>query len=221
MSTPCPPATIHLQDTNHPSACPPQCCSSTFSLLDADQFLDLMTKARTTSSSLDPLPTTLVKACLPTLCPAVVTIINASLSSGVVPSNFKLVIQTLKKPGLDPDDPNNYHPISNLPFLSKILERAVAAQLQHHVSHHKLFKLLQSRFRSIHSNKTDLIKITNDLLNAADDLFTILFLLDLSAAFDTSPKPSASPVSLSSLASPTQHSPCSSPNSQTENNSLI
>ena len=120
MSAPCPPATLNLQDTHHPSA-----FFSTFSLLDADQALDLMTKSRTTSSSLDPLPTTLVKACLPTLCPAVVTIINASLSSGVV-------IPTIKKPGLDPDDPNNYRLISNLPFMSKILERAVAAQLQHH-----------------------------------------------------------------------------------------
>ena len=133
MSAPCPPATLNLQDTHHPSA-----FFSTFSLLDADQALDLMTKSRTTSSSLDPLPTTLVKACLPTLCPAVVTIINASLSSDVVASNkWAAVIPTIKKPGLDPDDPNNYCPISNLPFLSKILERAVAAQLQHHMSHQR------------------------------------------------------------------------------------
>ena len=57
---------------------PPKCLPSTVLLLylfPAGVF-DLMTKARTTSSSLDLLPTTLLKACLPTLCPGVLTIIN-------------------------------------------------------------------------------------------------------------------------------------------------
>ena len=134
------------------------------------------------------MPTTLVKACLPILCHPMVNIINASLASGVVPSSLKMaaVIPTLKKPGSDPDDPNNYRPISNLPFLSKILERAVAAQLQHHMSHHELFEPLQFGLRTHHSTETALIKITNDLLLAADKgLISILILLDLSAAFDT------------------------------------
>src|SRR4029434_9101145 len=34
-----------------------------------------------------------------------------------------------KKPNLDPDNLANYRPISNLPFLSKILEKIVAKQL--------------------------------------------------------------------------------------------
>jgi hypothetical protein len=35
----------------------------------------------------------------------------------------------LKKPNLDPENIKNYWPISNLPFLSAILEKAVAQQL--------------------------------------------------------------------------------------------
>ncbi|CAL8319420.1 unnamed protein product [Arctogadus glacialis] len=42
-----------------------QCCFSSFTTLDSDQVLDLVSKAKTSSSKLDPMPTTLVKTCLP------------------------------------------------------------------------------------------------------------------------------------------------------------
>ena len=74
--------------------------------------------------SLDPIPTTLTKQCLSDLVPMVTRIVNASLSTGVVPKQFKqaIVIPLLKKHNLDCHVFGNYRPVSNLPFISKILE---------------------------------------------------------------------------------------------------
>ncbi len=71
-----------------------------------------------------PIPSKLLKEVLPEGIDPVLAIINSSLSLGYVPKTFKLsVIKPLKikKNHLDHKDLDNYRPISNLPFLSKIL----------------------------------------------------------------------------------------------------
>ena len=97
-----------------------------------------------------------------------------------------LVQPLLKKPSLSTDDLNNFRPISNLNFISKILEKVVASRIQSHLSSNSLSSSFQSAYRIFHSTETTLLKIHNDLILAMDrGEVTSLILLDLSAAFDT------------------------------------
>ena len=111
-----------------------------------------------------------------------------SLSSGTVPLDFKtaLVKPLLKKSTLDPNILKNYRPISNLPFLSKILEKVILQQLSDHLASNNLLTPHQSAYRPGHSTETAILRILNDILNSLDkNKISVLLLLDLSAAFDT------------------------------------
>jgi hypothetical protein len=78
----------------------------------------------------------------------------------------------------------NYRPVSNLPFVSKILEKSVDTQLEWHLSAHKLHKERQSAYRQFHSTESALLCVQNDILRYLDhNEATVLVMLDLSAAF--------------------------------------
>ena len=80
----------------------------------------------------------------------------------------------------------NFRPISNLTFVSKLIEKAVALQLNDHILRHHLDETFQSAYKAFDSTETALVRVHNDILTAIDNNNTvILLLLDLSAAFDT------------------------------------
>ena len=137
---------------------------------------------------LDPWPTWLLKEHLHVLLPTLTHIVNESLSNGQFPSEMKhaLVTPLLKKASLDPDLPKNFRPVSNLSFLSKVMERAVAHQLGKYLDDNSMHHPFQSAYRAHHSVETALLKVNNDIMIALDQQEgVILILLDLSAAFDT------------------------------------
>ena len=149
---------------------------------------ETIAKCKTKSCSLDPIPSCLLKGCSTALERPISTIINASLATGCVPSSLKVakVIPCLKKPSLEKNDLNNYRPISNLPYLSKALERVVGCQLKQHLSTNLLLSSFQSAYRCNFSTETALLRVQNDILVSLDRGDEVLLvLLDFSAAFDT------------------------------------
>ena len=80
------------------------------------------------SCSLDPIPTWLLKHISATISPILCHLCNLSFQRGIFPSQLKhaLVTPRLKKPALDPDTASSYRPISNLSFISKLVERLVS-----------------------------------------------------------------------------------------------
>lgn len=142
----------------------------------------------TKSCSLDPIPTNLLKQCLPSLLPVITAIINSSLATGNVPSDFKLakVTPLIKKPSLDPSLLSNYRPVSNLPFISKVLEKVVSIRLTGYLTENGLQEPMQSAYRKQHSTETALMRVQHDILGAlSGQNACLMVLLDLSAAFDT------------------------------------
>ena len=101
------------------------------------------------SCTLDPVPTFLMREFIDLLLPCVTMMVNGSLIAGRLPDSHKHAIITprLKKSGLDPTDIANFRPISNLTFLSKVVERAVAIQLNAHLFTNGLLPRYQSAYR--------------------------------------------------------------------------
>ena len=122
------------------------------------------------------------------LIPVITQIVNLSLTLGTMPESLKLaeLLPSLKKHDADHEIFQNFRPISNLPMVSKVVEKAVADQFTRHILTNHLDEPFQSAYKAFHSTETALVKVQNDILQAIDQRQSvILLLLNLSAAFDT------------------------------------
>ena len=159
-----------------------------FNVVSEADIRKIICSSPTKSCALDPIPTWLLKQCQDQLAPVLTIIVNASLSCAEFPTELKkaFLAPLIKKIIFHCENFKNYRPVSNLSFISKLVERVVCVQLVEHLKTNNLYEIFQSAYRQLHSTETALIRVQNDLLQAVDNEGrAILVLLDLSAAFDT------------------------------------
>jgi hypothetical protein len=172
----------------HPTPSQPPKIITEFIPANPEEIRAAILASSNATCSLDVIPTRLLKSCLESLIIPITNIINLSLSEGTFHPLFKsaLVTPLLKKHSLPADDLSSYRPISNLNFISKILERIIHSRLSDHLHKFPSLSPFQSAYRKFHSTETALLRIQNDLLLATNkQKISALVLLDLSAAFDT------------------------------------
>ena len=112
---------IHIKEYIHPNL---EVTLKSFKPADEDEVRKIISASSNASAIHDPFPTRLIKDNLDTLAPVITRIVNKSLEEGLFPSNLKHanIRPLLKKENLDKEILKNYRPVSNLPFLSKVIE---------------------------------------------------------------------------------------------------
>ena len=117
-------------------------------------------------------------------------LVNSSITQSDVPASWKhSVVHPILKSG-DPSDPSNFRPISIVPVIAKILERAVHQQLYSYLSENHLLSPNQHGFRPRHSTETALTSISDHILSSFDHgELSLLCLLDLTKCFDVMDQP--------------------------------
>ncbi len=99
-------------------------------------LLKIIDQLKPTASLYDIIPSRFFKQIANTIGPSFLHVINKCLESGIVPDYMKYatVRPLLKKSNPDPSVYSHFRPISNLPFIAKILEKVVFNQLQDFLS---------------------------------------------------------------------------------------
>ena len=107
---------------------------------------------------------------------------------GVFPISCKssIVIPLIKNPGLDREMLKSYRPVSNLSFLSKVIEKVIFTRILGHILDNNSVDSFQSSYRAGHSCETALLRVYNGIATTVGKgNGSFLVLLDLPAAFDT------------------------------------
>ena len=99
-------------------------CFSEFTMVTDEDALGLIRGLTINACALDPLPASIMRKCYSSLVPIFRRVINLSLSSGLLPKELKVALLSpiLKKLNADFEQLTNFRPVSNLKFLSKLIE---------------------------------------------------------------------------------------------------
>ena len=98
---------------------------------------------------------------------------------------YVIIKPVFKKSLLDPNVLTIFRLISQLPIISKIMERVVSRQLINYLENNNLLDLYQSAYKKSFSTETTLTNVTDMIYKSLDSSYCIqLLLIDISSSFD-------------------------------------
>ena len=142
---------------------------------------------KNTASCYDCIAGSVIKQCVDNYVTPLTHIINLSIAQGYFPDEWKLAkVIPIFKDG-DPQDIQNYRPISVLPFLSKVFEKIISYYIIEFLDLHDVLYDNQFGFRQCHSTSHAVITLVGSILGP---LFYIIYANDFSRALVCSLKAS-------------------------------
>ena len=134
----------------------------------------------------DSLSAKLLRMVAPAISNSLTSILNASLSQGHFPTEWKEANVTPVPKSGDRNEVNNYRPVSVIPVLAKVFECIVYDQLFEYVEKNRILNEEQAGFRPNRSTQDVLLRATDDWKKALDlGQIVATVMIDLSKAFDT------------------------------------
>lgn len=118
--------------------------------------------------------------------PHVLSVVNSSLSSGVIPEQWKRAeVVPIHKSG-NVGEPCNYRPVSILPVISKLVESVVCTQLLQYLLSHCLLTDVQHGFRPGRQTESAMLDAVSYFIDSIDKgQIGCLTTADTSKAFDS------------------------------------
>ena len=152
------------------------------------EVLNIIKKlGNTTSTAIDQIDAMAIKHGAMVLHGPITHVINLSIVSEKFASSWKIgkLLPLHKGKGLDHQDPKSYRPISLLPLLGKLTERAIQPQILNFMEKSGQLNQNHHSYRKQHSTITAMLQLSDQIFEGCDkNLITTLVTLDQSSAFD-------------------------------------
>jgi hypothetical protein len=134
----------------------------------------------------DDISNCLLKQMYPRIKPVILHLMNTSIILGHCPEHWKVAkVIPIYKNG-NPQEYNNYRPISLLPTISKVIEKIIAKQTLDYLSENNLLHTDQYGFRPKHETSHAVLKALTEIVQSKEEGDSCLgVFIDLKKAFDT------------------------------------
>ena len=151
-----------------------------------DEIISIVGSLKSKDSIIDVVPCSVLKRVMDILAGPISNILNLSFTEGNFPSCLKVSrVVPLYKKGSSLD-PSNYRPISTLPFMSKIFEKAMYSRVLKFLNSYSIISPNQFGFRKNCSTNDAILTFVSQIYSAinVNEYFVAIY-LDFSKAFDT------------------------------------